>query len=606
VRLPRGLVAWLQGQEAEQLDPLFRFTPMVATMSTVAAVILFVTLRGEARLDVAPLWVVTFTAVSLARIAGARRYLRLRPPRERLPAWALWAFASTLLHVLLLGSVSLIWMHPTRPEAESLMHIVLASVSIGAAVHLPAFYPAFFVYVIGLMAPLALRDLWIGDGYHLTLAALVIATALYTLQAGWRQAQAHAQTRAERVKNAALIEALRLENERTDAARRLTEQAHASKARFFAAANHDLRQPLHAMGLLAHSLRTPGGLQHAGDVSARLAECVDSMAQIVDELVDLARVDVAPERQQRSHFALATLLHETARAFEPQARSKGLAIEVDCDAATAVCSDRRLVARVLANLVSNAVRYTEQGAVRLIGRPVDGAVQVTVQDSGIGIAADELPRIFEEFYQVGNPARDRRLGVGLGLATVKRLSEALGLALQVRSSPGQGSEFRFHLPAGSAVQTRAEHQPPPSGDPLAARRVLVVEDDADSRTALLALLRGWGCDARAAEDVTGTRERLAEGFRPDAVLADLRLAGGASGIDAVSAVRATLAPQLPALVMTGDIGSERARRAADAGLLVLPKPVKPMQLRAFLGQAFAAPDAADLPVRSIQGRHADA
>lgn len=600
MRLPRRLVAWLRTLEAEQLDPLFRFTPMVATMATVAAIILFVTLRGETSPVVATLWVVTFTAVSLARIVGARRYLRLRPPRERLPAWALWAFGSTLLHVLLLGSVSIIWMHPTRSEAESLMHIVLASVSIGAAVHLPAFYPAFFVYVIGLMAPLALRDLWIGGGYHLTLALLVIATALYTLQAGWRQAQAHAQTRAERLKNAALIEALRLENERTDAARRLAEQAHAAKARFFAAANHDLRQPLHAMGLLAHSLRAPGGLRHAGDVSARLVECVDSMAQIVDELVDLARADVAPEKQQRSHFALAALLHESARAFEPQARGKGLAIDVDCDAATAVYSDRRLVARVLANLVSNAVRYTEQGSVRLIGRPVDGAVQVTVQDNGIGIAADELPRIFEEFYQVGNPARDRRLGVGLGLglATVKRLSDALGLALQVQSVPGEGSQFSFSLPAGSAAPA-PEPARPADNDPLAARRVLVVEDDADSRAALLSLLHGWGCDARAAEDVAGTRERLAEGFRPDAILADLRLAGGASGIDAVAAVRTVLAPRLPALVMTGDIGSDHARRAADAGLLVLPKPVKPMQLRAFLGQAFVA---TDLPIGSIPNR----
>lgn len=116
VRLPRRLVAWLQNQEAEQLDPLFRFTPMVATMSTVAAVILVMTLRGDALLVVATLWLVTFTAVSLACIVGARRYLRLRPPRERLPVWALWAFGSTLLHVLLLASVSIIWMPPRVPK----------------------------------------------------------------------------------------------------------------------------------------------------------------------------------------------------------------------------------------------------------------------------------------------------------------------------------------------------------------------------------------------------------------------------------------------------------------------------------------------------------
>jgi two-component system, sensor histidine kinase len=587
VALPPRLRAWLAGLDAEQLDHLFRFTPMVAVMSTVAAVILYSMFRLEAPCDVATIWVIAFALVSLARIVGARRYQRLRPPPERLPAWAAWAFGTTLMHALLLGSLTLVWVRPAGPEAESLLHIVVASVAIGAAVHLPAFLPVFVLYVVGVMAPLALRDLWLGDGYHLTLGALVIATALYTLQAGRRQAQALAQARAERRKNAALIEALRLENERTDAARRQAEEAHAAKARFFAAANHDLRQPLHAMGLLAHSLQGPAT---PGEVPARLVECVDSMAQIVDELLELARVDVAPVRQQPTAFALPALLQEAARAFEPQAQGKGLAIEVDCDATLVVSADRRHVARVLANLVSNAVRYTEQGRVRLRAHAVGDTVEVAVEDSGIGIEAAELPRIFEEFYQVGNPARDRRLGVGLGLATVKRLSDELGLDLAVQSAPGEGSVFRITLPRG-VIETPAVATPPARvrDGLLAARRVLVVEDDADSRAALLGLLQAWGCETRAAADVDGVRARLAEGFRPDAMLADLRLAGGASGIDAIAAARTGLAAEVPALVVTGDVGSEHARRAEAAGLWVLAKPVKPMQLRAFLGHAFAGP-----------------
>ncbi|MCV0440134.1 MAG: hybrid sensor histidine kinase/response regulator [Hydrogenophaga sp.] len=574
------LRAWLEGLESEQLDHLFRFTSLTSLMTTLAALILYGAFRSGDGFDAADGWMLTVVLVSVARIAGARRYHRLRPARDRLHRWAAWAFGTILLQGLLLGSLSLIWLRPAAPEVESLLHIVVATIVIGAAVPLPPFYPVFVAFVVCVMGPLALRDLWIADAYHLTLAALVVATGLYTLQGGRRQAQALAQTQAERRKNAALIEALRLENQRA-------ERAHDAKARFFAAANHDLRQPLHAMGLLAHTLNEDGAAARGDEVPARLVECVDSMAQIVDELLELAQVDVAGVVPRLETFALDALLREVVRTHELQARHKGLTLEIH-SSALAVRSDRRLLARVLANLLSNALRYTEHGAVRLVSRVQGDRVEVSVEDSGIGIAGHELPRIFEEFYQVGNPARDRRLGVGLGLATVKRLGELLDLRVQVQSTPGQGSVFRISLPLHDATPTAIAAPAAPHDALLAQRRVLLIEDDADSRAALIGLLRAWGCDVRSAEDVASARQRLTEGFAPEAVLADLRLAGGASGIEAVLAVRSTVGQELPALLVTGDVGDAQAQRAEAAGLRLLAKPVKPMQLRAFLGQAFGS------------------
>lgn len=572
------LRAWLEGLEGEQIDHLYRFTSLTAVMTTVAALVLYWAFRSGDGFDAAAGWMLAIALVSVARMAGARRYHRLRPARDRLPRWAAWAFGTILLQGLLLGSLSLIWLRPAAPEVESLLHIVVASIAIGATVPLPPFYPVFVAFVVSVMGPLALRDLWIADAYHLTLAALVVATSLYTLQGGRRQAQALAQTQAERRKNAALIEALRLENQRA-------ERAHDAKARFFAAANHDLRQPLHAMGLLAHTLNEGGAAARADEVPARLVECVDSMTQIVDELLELAQVDVAGVVPQPEAFALDALLREVVRTHELQAKHKNLRLELD-SSALMVRSDRRLAARVLANLLSNALRYTEHGAVRVASRVQDDRAEVSVKDSGIGIAEQELPRIFEEFYQVGNPARDRRLGVGLGLATVKRLSELLDLRVQVQSTLGQGSVFRVSLPLCDDAPTAIAAPAATHDALLARRRVLVVEDDADSRAALIGLLRAWGCEVRSAEDVNSARQRLAEGFEPEAVLADLRLAGGGSGIEAVLAVRTALGKGLPALLVTGDVGDAQAQRAETAGLCLLAKPVKPMQLRAFLGQAF--------------------
>lgn len=572
------LRAWLEGLESEQIDHLFRFTSLTSVMTTVGALILYWAFRSGDGFDAADGWMLAFVLVSVARMAGARRYHRLRPAPDRLHRWAAWAFGTILLQGLLLGSLSLIWLQPAAPEVESLLHIVAATIVIGATVPLPPFYPVFVAFVVSVMGPLALRDLWIADAYHLTLAALVVATSLYTLQGGRRQAQALAQTQAERRKNAALIEALRLENQRA-------ERAQDAKTRFFAAANHDLRQPLHAMGLLVHTLNAGGAAARADEVPLRLVECVDSMTQIVDELLELAQVDAAGVVPRLEAFALDALLREVARTHELQARHKGLRLEIDSNALT-VLSDRRLVARVLANLLSNALRYTEHGVVRLASRVQGDRVEVSVQDSGIGIAEHELPRIFEEFYQVGNPARDRRLGVGLGLATVKRLSDLLDLRVQVQSTLGQGSVFHITLPLCEATPAAIAAPATPHDTLLTRRRVLVVEDDADSRAALTGLLSAWGCEVRSAEDVVSTRQHLADGFQPEAVLADLRLAGGASGIDAVIAVRAQLGKELPALLVTGDVGDAQAQRAEAAGLRILAKPVKPMQLRAFLGQAF--------------------
>ena len=188
------------------------------------------------------------------------------------------------------------------------------------------------------------------------------------------------------------------------------------------------------------------------------------------------------------------------------------------------------------------------------------------------------------------PDRTRRLGLGLGLATVKRLSDLLSLSVSVQSAPGQGSVFTLMLP----LAANRELVPlPPGGtsaiEPLiASQRVLVIEDDADSRNALLGLLHQWGCDARAAPGAREALTWLGQGFRPDVLVVDLRLADGASGLDAIDALRAAVGHELPALVVTGDAGSDHMREAQSRGFAVLIKPARPVQLRAFLSQAFSA------------------
>jgi signal transduction histidine kinase len=560
--------------EPQRLARLLLVSPMVAVLSAVGAVVSCVPyLDGPADRELM-VWLALFGGVSLARVLAALHAPRARSLQTHPRRWALWGLGSTLVHGLQWGALSVLLWVPGDPQAESILHITLAAVAMGSAVHLSGFYRVLVVFVVCVLGPLVLRDLFVGSSYHALMAMMIFLIGVYTLLNGRNQAQ--------------LIEALHRENQRSEAARRAAEEANAARTRFFAAANHDLRQPLHAMGLLAQTLHAQGPKAtpvDVAEVSGHLVECVEGMTNVVDDLLEITRLDVGHLAPQPSVFAVDELLRETCQPYQALARDKGLQLTVDAGP-LAVCSDRALVARVLANLVSNAIRYTRAGAVRLYARAEADQVALRVEDTGIGIAPEHLPRIFEEFYQVGNPARDRRLGLGLGLATVKRLSELLSLSVSVQSAPGQGSVFTLMLPLAPGL----ERAPLPAGagavaEPLiASQRVLVIEDDADSRHALLGLLRQWGCDVRAAP---GAREALAwlgEGFTPDVLVVDLRLADGASGLEAISALRAAVGHDLPALVVTGDAGSEPMREAQARGFAVLIKPARPVQLRAFLSQ----------------------
>jgi two-component system, sensor histidine kinase len=577
-------------EDESQIAQLHRALPLVAVIGTASAFILGLLYQGWHLTAAVGWWLAAFVLVSVARASASMYYVRAQPRRGSRRAWWTWTASSSLAHAFLWGAAGLVLMTPSDAVAEALLHVGLASVAMNAAVHLVGFYRLLVAYTLTVLVPLVLRDAWLGGTFQWSLAAMAVVICIANLLNSKKQSAAIAESIAQRRKNAELIEALRLENQRSEAARRMAEEANAAKSRFFAAANHDLRQPLHAMGLLAQTLHAHAPQVNVDKVSGHLVECVDGMTHVVDELLEITRLDLGNITSQQTAFAIDGLLRETVHTYQALARAKGLQLELRADSGVIVRSDRALLARVLANLVSNAIRYTLHGSVRLAASANERHVAVSVEDSGIGIAPEHQQRIFEEFYQVANPARDRRLGLGLGLATVKRLSDLLALDIAVNSTLGASSTFHLTVPRAAANEPIVE--PPRAALPVplpSAQRVLVIEDDADSRKALLGLLRQWGCTARGATDAAQALPWLAQGFRPDALLVDLRLADGASGLDAIAELRAATGCELPALILTGDVDGERAREARARGFSVLIKPAKPLQVRAFLSQAFSNP-----------------
>jgi signal transduction histidine kinase/CheY-like chemotaxis protein len=386
----------------------------------------------------------------------------------------------------------------------------------------------------------------------------------------------------------------------------VAEEASLAKTRFFAAASHDLRQPLHAIGLLAASLNDPAAThaQHT-KTADHIVNNVEALNQLFNQVLDLARIESGVTQVIKLHFRLSELFERVGNQYWPQAAAKGLALRIAPTSAV-VHGDPVLLERILSNLLSNAVRYTESGAIwmgfRRSGRRAGGYIEV--RDSGIGISPEEHERIFEEFYQVANPQRDARQGHGLGLPTVKRLVELLGGELYLRSVQGRGSVFRFTVDAGDPARIVAGLNETASGGPAApGRHVLCIDDEPAILEGLSSLLGRWGCIVRGVHDEDQALRALDEGFMPDAVLCDYQLANHRTGAQALAAVRDALhrrgRAQVVTLLITGDMASAELQALALDGIPVLHKPVTAARLRRTLEMLWQQPELQPL-VASVQ------
>ncbi len=370
-----------------------------------------------------------------------------------------------------------------------------------------------------------------------------------------------------------LITGLRAQKDRAEAADR-------AKSVFLAAASHDLRQPIHALGLFLTALRSmaqaPAVPSHEiADICRRMQTSLDSLGQLLNMLLDVSRLDANAVQIVREPTELAALLDELGQEFGPLAHEKGLQLRV-VPTDLWVDTDPTVLRRILANLLSNAVRYTPRGRVLLGCRRRGSDVEIQVWDSGIGIPAEQREAIFEEFYQVGQSAAQHHEahGLGLGLPIVKRSAHLLQAPLDLHSQPGLGSMFSIRLPRCEAP-LRAPLPPEPVLLPTAhGLGVLVIDDDAQVLGAMQRVLSVWGhrafCAASADEAVVMAITH------PDQIhllLSDYRLGSTVTAVDAIRAVQACLPYPVPTYILTGDTSPQRIHEASLLGFPLLHKPV---------------------------------
>jgi Signal transduction histidine kinase len=365
-------------------------------------------------------------------------------------------------------------------------------------------------------------------------------------------------------------------------AKTLADEANQSKSRFLAAASHDLRQPLQSALLFAGVLQSHALEDRSRRSLMALERALDTLKALLDSLLDVSRLDVGTIVPQVRDMPLASLLDEMRAAYSPIAASKGLELHVtDPGPTLAVRSDPVLLGRIVRNLVENALRYTPEGYVRVVCDITPDRVSIQVHDSGIGISAEQMGRVFEEFHQVNNPERDRSQGLGLGLAIVQRLSQLLDHPVTVRSEPGRGSTFAVDVPLAGAAGTSPPRPKPVVTADGQRRLAVLIDDDVIVLSGLRTLFMEWGYEVV----IAGSAAQALEGLRdmpraPDLVVADYRLRGGDVGTDAIASIRAQAGHPIPGIILTGDMGSDSERDATDLGVTFLRKPVASNQLLA--------------------------
>ena len=567
---------------AEQVRLLYRELPVSASGTTLAAVVIVAAMWGR----VPAIWLGIWLAVVLAnlwwRVMVLRRFRAKAGRFVQFDDWALSWLTGATISGALFGVAGVLFF-----DAQSLFHQVimmgiLFAMASGTVPTLATYQPSLYLFLIPAIVPFAVRMAIEGGPHTLIGTALIVVVAMM-IMLGRYYSRALERSLAIRFANLDLIDALSAEKRAAEEARSEAEIANRSKTQFFAAASHDLRQPLHAMGLFASALvekvRDPEVINVVNSINAS----VEALEALFNELLDISKIDAGVIQPNPSNFAVQALFDRIKTDLEPEAKEKALRLRF-VPTRRAIRSDPILVERIIRNLVGNAIRYTRRGGIVVGCRARMGRSWIEVWDSGVGISSVEQEKVFEEFYQIGNAERDRRKGLGLGLSIVKRLAHLLDSELRLDSQTDRGSVFRVSFLPGTAPALTTSVGPAtiaPAG--LDGALIAVIDDEASVLEGMRVLLSGWGARVIGAGSLNEAKAMLdTDSDAPHLIVADYLLREGANGLDAIAALRDHFGMSIPGILVTGNTSPELSANATRDGVHILSKPVMPGKLRTLI------------------------
>ncbi len=477
------------------------------------------------------------------------------PAEKRIDTAVLINVVNTVIH-----SASLVWFPLFSPYHGAVQSMLFIGMGVASVMMGVGFTPFALTHIVLGLIPLFSLWAWsglVGNGGIVALAVAITGVG-YSATVFRIASRIFLQYKQSFDIRGQLEEALA----RAEAAGR-------AKTRFLASASHDLRQPIHALALFSAALATRKLDDRTSHIVDNINASVAALSYELDGLLDISKLDAGIVSINRTNFCLVALLLRLQEEFTPRAEHRGIAIVLDCPDRAVVNTDGALFERILRNLITNAIYHNTQCTVMLRLIPLVSYCRVVVADTGCGIALAEQEHVFEEFYQLENPERDRTKGLGLGLSIVRRLSDLLYLQMEFESTPGRGTQFSFTVPGVEQEDEALTAVYAPIS--LESLAVLVVDDELSVREGMRTLLESLGCRVNTA-DSSDTAIAVAAKVKPNIALVDLRLRNHDDGLMTIERLR-QLYPRLPAIIISGDTAPDRLLAINKQGIPVLIKPV---------------------------------
>lgn len=521
-----------------------------------------------------PTWLLLWLAVQLSA-SGLRstmvypRYFKTEISETNIKQWQTALIASILTNSVIWSAGVILFIVPNDTVVLLVLMFTFFVLQLSATSILSPYMPAFYTLTVPLMLSLLVVFFLQEEILHLEAVVVLILYSLVNLKFA----------KAEHDSFRSLIT---LQFEKEELAHKL-ELSVAEKNRFLAAASHDLRQPLHASGLLLSALDGHVNSHNGKQILADISQSMHALSDSFSSLLDMSKLDAGIVETDIEHILLGQVAKDVCSEFYAEAESKNIVLEFS-GPEIAIIADYIQLERIIRNLVSNAVRYTSQGKVDITWNVSSREkVIMCIADTGIGIPPEDLNKIFSEYYQIDNPERDRRKGFGLGLAIVKRLCDLLDLRLTFESKLGEGTRFMLELPVGDVQKVNDRSISKIESKKSLKLRLLLIDDDQSVLRSMRTLLESWGCTVFCTESESDAIQLLNNlGAMPDMILADYRLRNNLTGVQACERIFDEFNIQIPVVIITGDTLPERLQSVVSSSYQLLHKPVAPAQLRAVI------------------------
>lgn len=525
------------------------------------------------RIEVIPLTIWTILTILISLACAAIQFYMLKKDAFDLKFRFYFLIFCNVLVGILWGSLG--WI--SISEASIFNSVIVISLLVSLLVGLMStLSPVFLVYVItaSIIGGMSVAKLLLLNNSEFRDIGLFGIVATGTFMAMARNMSIHTKkTIFLHLDNQDLIEKLEIETNKVRAAQEVAEMESQAKTKFLAAASHDIRQPIHALGLFLDVFSRSGLSDYQQKVLHNANSAFDACVEMLNTLLDFSKVDAGIVDVQVRPFPLQPLLNKLENEMAPLAENKNIYYRSK-ETSAVVVSDPNILELILRNLLSNAIRYTESGGLLIACRQRGDYTSLEIWDTGIGIDPVHHENIFKEFYQLGNTERDRRKGLGLGLAIVRGYSNMLQHKLEFASVLGRGSVFKLMLLNSNEEPSKNLLSPTAVQQSHLNISVLIIDDDESVRIGMIALFQSWGCRCDAAETIEGA-VTLALDNQPVIIISDYRLRNLETGAQAIAAVRHACKEEIPALLITGDTAKDRLIEATNSGIPLLNKPVSP-------------------------------